>query len=213
MKTTGNFVTIDQIPYYKISNAEHLSPFFIQMASSCDIWLFMSSRGGVTAGRRNSDNNIFPYETDDKLHANTQTGAKTVIKVGDAFWQPFEENGVQKYNISRNIYKGYYGDSVMMEEINHDLKLSFSYKYESSEKYGLVRTSKFVNLADKERTMEVLDGVGNILPHGVNELLQSSKSTLVDAYKAAELELDKLGIYSLTLLVTVKSNKIAVMCH
>ncbi len=211
MNTTENFVTVDGVPYYKISNAQNLSPFFIQVASSCDIWLFMSSNGGVTAGRKNANNNIFPYETDDKLHANTESGSKTIVKVGDTFWQPFEQNGVQKFHITHNIYKGYYGDSVMMEEINHTLGLCFSYKYESSEHYGIVKTSKFTNLNKDAIEIEVLDGVGNLLPYGVNEILQSTKSTLVDSYKASELACEKLGIYSLTTQINDTPNPIEVL--
>ncbi len=211
MNNTENFVTVNEIPYYKINNAESLSPFFIQVASSCDIWLFMSSNGGVTAGRKNANNNIFPYETDDKLHSNTDTGSKTIVKVNGIFWQPFETNGAQKFDITRNIYKGYYGDSIMMEEINHDLGLKFSYKYESSELYGIVRTSHFANLNEGPRTIEVLDGVSNILPYGVNEILQSTKSTLVDSYKASELCSDRLGVYSLTTQINDTPNPIEVL--
>lgn len=211
MNTTNNFVTVDGSLYYKISNAQNLSPFFIQVASSSDIWLFMSSNGGVTAGRKNANNNIFPYETDDKLHANIESGSKTIVKVGETFWQPFEQNSAPKFNITRNIYKGYYGDSVMLEEINHNLGLSFSYKYESSETYGIVRTSKFTNLLSEDRTIEVLDGASNILPYGVNEILQSTKSTLVDSYKAAELVADRLGIYSLTTQINDTPNPIEVL--
>ncbi len=211
MNTTNNFITIDSIPYYKINDSQKLLPFFIQAASSSDIWLFMSSNGGVTAGRENAQNSIFPYETDDKLHSNYESCSKTILKIGSSFWQPFEVNGVQKYDITRNIYKGYYGDSIMMEEINHDLGISFSYKYESSEKYGLVKTSKYTNLTATPLNIEVLDGVGNLLPYGVNEVLQATKSTLVDAYKASELAVDKLGIFSLTTQINDTPNPIEVL--
>ncbi len=211
MNTNQNFVTVDNIPYYKISHAENLYPFFIQVASSCDIWLFMSSNGGLTAGRKSAEYNIFPYETDDRLHSNTETGSITILKVNDIFWQPFEENGTQKFHITRNIYKGYYGDSIMLEEINYDLGISFSYKYESSESYGIVRTSRFSNINNTPCTIEVLDGVRNILPYGVNEILQTTKSTLVDSYKASELGENKLGIYSLTTQINDSPNPIEVL--
>ncbi len=211
MNTTNNFVTIDHVPYYKISDAQKLSPFFIQMSSSSDIWLFMSSNGGMTAGRKNAENSIFPYETDDKLHTNFDSCSKTILKIGSSYWQPFEVNGVKKYEITRNIYKGYYGDSVMMEEINHSLGLSFSYKLESSEAYGLVKTSSFKNLTEKPLQVEVLDGIGNLLPYGVNEILQSTKSTLVDAYKASELASERLGIFSLTTQINDTPNPIEVL--
>ncbi len=211
MNTTGSFITREAMPYYKISHAETLAPFFIQMASASDIWLFMSSFGGVTAGRINAQNNLFPYETDDKLHTDAESGVKVVIKVGGLFWQPFEQNGTHKYTITKNIYKGYYGNSVMIEEINHDLGVSYAYRYESSEKYGLVKTSILTNLTDEDVAMTVLDGIGNILPYGVNGLLQASKSTLVDAYKAAELVDEQMAVYSLTTQINDAPNPIEVL--
>ncbi len=198
MQVKGSFTIIDGIEYYKISNSEKLSPFFIQVASSTDIWIFLSSNGGLTAGRKNSSGNIFPYETDDKLHIDYETGSKTIVKIKDKIWQPFEINGALKYNVSRNIYKSCFANSVILEEVNHDLNIKYSYKYQPSEKYGLVKTSKFSNLLDETIKIEVLDGLMNIMPYGVNADLQANSSTLVDAYKAAELEGDNLAIYSLT---------------
>ncbi len=194
----NNFVVIDSVKYYKVSNSEKINPFFIQVPSSSDIWIFMSSNGGVTAGRRNSLGNLFPYETDDKLTLDYETGSKTLIKVSGKIWQPFEVNGVQKYNITRNIYKSCYANSVIIEEVNHDLKLTYSYKYESSEKFGFVKTSKFTNNSADNQEIEVLDGLMNIMPYGVNQQLQSTGSTLVDAYKAAEMVENNLALFTLT---------------
>ncbi len=194
----NNFVRIGGEPYYKISNSEELAPFFINVPSASDIWIFMSSCGGLTAGRKNADGNIFPYETDDKLMQNCETGSKTLIKVDGKLWQPFEQTEIKHYKIQRNIYKSCYAASVIFEEINEDLSLGYSYKYESSEKYGFVKTSKLTNLGEQNRTLEVLDGMMNILPFGVNSVLQATGSTLVDAYKMAELADDNLALYSLS---------------
>ncbi len=198
MSDTQNFVTIKGTEFYKISNSEKLAPFFIQVPSSSDIWIFLSSNGGLTAGRRNADGNVFPYDTDDKLGLDYETGSKTLIRINGKLWQPFEQNGVQKYNIERNIYKSCYANSVIMEEVNHDLKLTYSYKFESSEKFGIVKTSTFKNDGDATAKIEILDGLMNIMPFGVGQGMQATGSTLADAYKAAELVGGKLAVYSLT---------------
>ncbi len=198
MQVKGSFVNIDGVEYYKISNSEKLTPFFIQIASSSDIWVFLSSNGGLTAGRQNALCNIFPYTTDDKLNLDFETGSKTIVKINDKTWQPFEQYGTQKYNITRNIYKSCYANSVILEEINNDLSLSYSYKYEPSEKYGIVKTSKFENLSNTDVKLQIVDGLMNIMPYGVNPILQAESSTLADAYKAAELQGDNLAIFSLT---------------
>ena len=53
--------------------------------------------------------------------------------------------------------------------------------------------------------MSVLDGIQNVLPHGVPEGLQRSSSNLVDAYKKCELEGDHLGIYALSAIISDKA--------
>ncbi len=207
----GSFVELNGTPFYKITKAELLKPFFIQVASASDIWIFLSSKGGLTAGRKNADFNLFPYETDDRLHGNYDTGSRTYIKVGDLLWQPFANPMSHGYRVTQNIYKSYYGNAVIMEEINFDLQIAYSYTYQSSEKYGFVKTSKIENLATAKRNIEVLDGLMNILPHGVDPNLQANASTLVDAYKAAELVGDNLGVYSLTTKVNDTPNPIEIL--
>ncbi len=209
MHTKGSFVSIGEVEYYKIENSQNLPPFFIQVASSSDIWIFLSSTGGLTAGRKNSENNIFPYTTDDKLFNNSQTGSITIIKKGADIWIPFDK--YPKYNITRNIYKSLYANGVILEEINEDLGLKFSYKLEPSEKYGIVKTSKLSNLTDKKIKIEILDGFNNILPFGVNPVLEANSSTLVDAYKASELCGKKLGIFSLTSIVNDTPNPLEML--
>ncbi len=213
MDITGSFAVINETPYYKISNSEKLPPFFIQVASSNDIWIFLSSDGcgGLTAGRKNSEGNLFAYTTDDKLFADSETGSKTLIRANGKLWQPFEKCGAQKYNITRNIYKSCYANSVILEEINHDLKLSYSYKYCSSEKYGFVKTSLLKNLGKDEISVHMLDGLSDIMPYGVNSSLQANASTLVDAYKAAELQGEKLAIYSLTTTINDTPNPLEML--
>ena len=62
------------------------------------------------------------------------------------------------------------------------------------------------NLTDEKRSVELLDGIQNILPYGINEELQNAKSTLVDAYKKAELDTKGgLGIYSLSAMIVDKA--------
>jgi hypothetical protein len=46
-----------------------MPPFFMSLVSGADHWLFISSTGGLTAGRTNADSALFPYETEDKITA------------------------------------------------------------------------------------------------------------------------------------------------
>ena len=79
-KANGEFVTRDEMEFYKISNHNQMRAFFISLISHSDHWLFISSLGGLTAGRKNPDNALFPYSTDDKIHDDYEkTGSKTCL--------------------------------------------------------------------------------------------------------------------------------------
>ncbi|MFI3169442.1 MAG: hypothetical protein R3Y06_05835 [Faecalibacterium sp.] len=203
-----NFVQINGAPYYKISHSEALSPFFINVPSASDIWIFLSSTGGLTAGRKNAGGNLFPYETDDKLMQGSISGSKTFVRVDGQLWQPFANAAVQPYQMQQNIYKSCYASSVILEEINETLALAYRYEYQSSEQYGFVKTATLTNLGDTARTLEVLDGLSNILPYGVDPTLQATSSTLVDAYRVAELAGENLAIYALSTTINDTPNPI-----
>jgi hypothetical protein len=72
MKTTSRlvpaceFVSLDGEDYSRISAVESLSPFLMNLRTDTDLWMFISSTGGLTAGRRDPDGALFPYETVDR---------------------------------------------------------------------------------------------------------------------------------------------------
>ena len=117
----------------------------MSIVSSTDLWLFVSSNGGLSAGRVNADNAIFPYDTDDKIIDNHEiTGTKTIIRVDNKVWEPWSDRYEGVFNISRNLYKSIYGNTIIFEEINYDLDLQFRYQWSISGKYGLVKTSSLL---------------------------------------------------------------------
>ena len=64
----GAFVELDGERYYKISNVDRMPDFFISMVSASDQWMFISSNGSLSAGRKNSESALFPYYSEDKIH-------------------------------------------------------------------------------------------------------------------------------------------------
>ena len=207
----GDLVTIGNQGYYKISNVNEMRPFFMSIVSNSNHWMFISSNGGLTAGRKNSNYALFPYYTDDKITESVEiTGSKTIVQIHleekTYLWEPFSNRYEGVYKISRNLYKNSYGNKVIFEEINHDLCVTFKYQWNSSNKYGFVRESTLINNTDKELKLTVLDGIQNILPYGVGADLQNASSNLVDAYKKCELEADAgLGIYALSAIIVDKA--------
>ncbi len=197
-------VNEDGEQYLRIAGYDRMAPFLMSIVSNSDHWMFISSTGGVTAGRKNPDLAIFPYSTDDKVHeSNNYTGSFTIVRVLDGtqckLWEPFSLNYRQLWKTERNLYKNLTGNKVIFEEINYSLGLQFRYTWMNSEKYGWVRKTALENIADQEREISILDGLRNILPYGVTKNTQEQMSTLMDAYKRSELEPETgLGIFGMS---------------
>ncbi|CAM1371638.1 hypothetical protein [Tenacibaculum xiamenense] len=197
--------------FFKISNSDEMRPFFMSIVSASNHWMFISSNGGLTAGRQNSEFSLFPYYTDDKITESAEiTGSKSIFQVHkhDKFhiWEPFSERFRGKFEITQNLYKNEYGNKILFEEINHDLDLVFRYQWNSSDIYGFVRKSELVNTSEETINVEILDGVQNIIPYGVGSDLQRASSNLVDAYKRSELDKTTgLGIYALSSIIVDKA--------
>ncbi|TAE09869.1 MAG: hypothetical protein EAY72_11995 [Bacteroidetes bacterium] len=204
-------VTIQQQQFYKISNAHAMRPFFMSIVSSSNHWLFVASNGGLTAGRKNAEYALFPYYTDDKLIESAEhTGCKTILRVQQGasiyVWEPFSIRSAALYQCTTNIYKSEYGNSIIFEEVNHTLQISFQYQWSFSNTYGFVRTCTIHNLSDGITDIAVLDGFQNVLPYGVGADLQVKASNLADAYKRAELvPKSGLGIFALSAIIVDKA--------
>ena len=165
----------------------------MSIVSDSNHWMFISSNGGLTAGRKNSEFSLFPYYTDDKITESSDiTGSKSIFHVqknGTNFlWEPFSIRQEGLYNTQRNLYKNSYGNKVIFEEINIDLGVTFRYQWNSSNQYGFVKKSTLINNSEDSISVKLLDGIQNIIPAGVTTDLQNSRSNLVDAYKKGELE-------------------------
>lgn len=206
-----NQVHIENEIYYKISNVDHMRPFFMSIISNSNHWLFIGSNGGLSAGRKDPENALFPYYTDDKIIESSEiTGSKTIIRILKDeklhVWEPFSIQFANLYQLERNLYKNVYDNKILFEEINHDLNLSFQYQWCSSDRFGFVKTSKLINNGTSEVELALLDGIQNIMPYGVGSALQSQRSNLVDAYKRNELEKESgIGIYALSAIIVDKA--------
>jgi hypothetical protein len=197
--------------YYKIENSNQMRPFFMSIVSDSNHWLFISSNGGLSAGRKNAEFALFPYYTDDKITEFADiTGSKSIFQIQwenqTHIWEPFSERFNDKYAISRNLYKNNYGNKIIFEEIHHDFQLTFRYQWSSSNSFGFIKKSEIINHSENDYSITFLDGIQNIMPHGVSSDLQMSTSNLVDAYKRNELHKESgLGIFALSAIIVDKA--------
>jgi hypothetical protein len=188
----GQFIDMQGERYYAIRNMQNMAPFFISLISDSDHWLFVSSTGGLTAGRVSPETALFPYAPVDKIHESAaNTGCKTLLKIskqGQTYkWDAFNKDFNHQYKISQNLYKNTLGDKICFEEVNHDLQLAFRYTWMTSDEFGFCRQCELHNLADEDVSVNMIDGLQNILPAGTPRFTQTVSSNLVDAYKWSEL--------------------------
>ncbi len=210
-KIRGELITFNNETYYKISNSDKMRPFFMSIVSDSNHWMFISSNGGLTAGRKNAESSLFPYYTDDKITEMAEiTGSKTVFHVnleGKTYtWEPFSMRQMGTYNTQTNLYKNIHGNKIVFEENNIDLGLTYRYQWNSSNVFGFVKKSTLINHNTLNVDVRVLDGLQNILPASVTSDLQNTRSNLVDAYKKSELQKEVgLGIYALSSVIVDKA--------
>lgn len=200
----GEIIRIDGERYYRIRHSQNMPDFFISVISDSDHWMFISSNGALTAGRKNKDNSLFPYYTVDKIHDyRGKTGSKTLIlsekKNRVFFWEPFSIEAGRQYRITRSLSKSLYGNKIIFEEVNHDLELTFSYQWSFTERFGFVRKSQISSAGNEEVPIRIIDGIQNIMPSGIDYTFQNEFSNLLNAYKKNErVRGSSLALYSVS---------------
>jgi hypothetical protein len=203
-KIEGGQIEIGGERFYRIVNYDAMAPFLMSIVGDSDHWMFVSSTGALTAGRRDPDRALFPYITDDRLHdSQEQTGGKTIFLVTcaerTALWEPFSKRCEGLYRVTRSLSKSVYSNKLIFEEVNHDLGLSFSYGWMSSDRFGFVRRAALVNLGAQPVEIDLLDGIQNLMPAGLTHRFQLEYSNLADGYKENELDCKTgLGLFKLS---------------
>jgi hypothetical protein len=205
----GGFVDLDGERWYRIRDVDRMAPFFMNLPTDTDLWMFISSTGGLTAGRRDADGALFPYETVDRLHdGHLHTGPVTLLRVASAgqtplLWEPFRAPGEPSDAVERSLAKNVIGNRLLFEERHVASGLTFRYRWAGSDATGWVRTCTLVHEGRGPVTIELLDGLRNVLPGAVAVELTQQASCLVDAYKRADLDpATGLAMYSLTARVS-----------
>jgi len=190
--------------FYRIANYDRMRPFFMTVVSDADHWMFISSNGALSAGRRTADLALFPYYTDDKIRDMVEvTGSKTILVVQqrnqNRLWEPFSERGQGIYRTRRNLFKNFRGNQLIFEEINEDLSLTFRYGWFNSNRFGFIRRAWLANSGPGGARIRILDGLQNLMPCGTGSQFNLEYSTLLDAYKRSELISETgLGLFRLS---------------
>ena len=199
----GRFAEVLGEEFYVIDHAQGMRPFLMSIVSDSDHWLFVSSNGALTAGRKNPGLALFPYVTEDKLvDAAGVTGPVSALIVSRggrrSLWHPFRDADLLAYRVTRRLLKSVLGNRLVFEESNRDLGVTFRYEWSTSARFGFVRECALTNDGRTPVEVDVLDGLLNLLPANVEEKLQQGFSCLLDAYKkSALLPGSSLAVYAL----------------
>jgi hypothetical protein len=201
----GEFVLRGSEAGYEIRGYDRMPPFLISLPTDTDLWMFISSSGGVTAGRRDPDGALLPYETVDRLHdAHSWAGPLTLLRIrrdgGEAeLWEPFASRPGADPAVERTLFKNVAGNRLVFTEYDSRRELAFHMSWCGSDATGWVRTVTLENRGDAALAVEVLDGVRDLMPYGAPLALQQHSSCLVDAYKRVDVDpFAGLAIASLT---------------
>ena len=200
----ANYANFAGDRWFKIENAQAIPEFFSMPVSSGDHWMFVSSRGALSAGRSNPDSALFPYYSRDKLlDTASSSGPLTVVRIANNdgsvdIWTPLRADRFQTTPI-HSVYKNVAGNKLMLEEVNESLGLAFQYYWSFGDKFGFIRSCQITDFSGNNRQVSLVDGVQNVLPAGISEDFQAKYSNLGDAYKKQERLADcSLGLFYLS---------------
>lgn len=178
------FTSIVGEPHVSIRDVDHLPPFLMNIVGNGDLWMFLGSNGGVTAGRRDPDLAIFPYQTVDKLLAVPEaSGPVCLVEADGTLWEP--GRGVAAAG-GRHLHKHVCGTSVVFEEMHEPLGLRLRWQFAASDEFGVVRRCTLKNIGRRPTSVRLLDGWHQMLTPGVGQHTYERYSYLAAAYMRHE---------------------------
>ena len=208
---TGGFVALDGEAYYRIAGCDRMPPFLMSLASDTDLWMFVTSGGGLTAGRRRRGRQPLPLRDGRQAarrappHRPGHAAARAARAGRPASCGSRSPRApAEDPRIERNLYKNVLGNRLVFEEVHHGLGLAFRYRWAASDEFGLVRTATLENLGRPRPSVELLDGLRNVLPWGAPLALYQQSSSPRGRLQADRPATRRRGwrIFSLTTEIT-----------
>lgn len=182
-----------------LKGAEELPPFFMSVASPSNHWMFLSSLGPLTTGRRSKGGALFPYKTVDQIHDSVgRVGGRTLVRrrSDGAVWEPFTERSAGLKGVTRTVSRSAFSTWVTLAESHAEFGLEVRQTWTTSPFRGVLRFVEFEAAAGASVDVDVLDGVIDVLPASVEPAMQAGLSSLMTAYRMAE-RIGPLAVYRL----------------
>ena len=136
------------------------------------IWCFYVNRGqGVTSfGVKDKEHAIMEFHAAQQAYQNVGTvGFRTFLKVDGAFYEPFYEEVMDPTVVKRHMFIG--TNEVEIEEDATEVGVQTNvcyYTLPNEAVGGLVRKLTLTNKRSEAVTLEVLDGMPQVVPYGIS---------------------------------------------
>jgi hypothetical protein len=177
--------------------ARPFSSFFPGIAGlwGIPVWVFYVNRGQAIAsfGIKDKDHPIIEFQPANKAYQLTSlTGFRTFIKIPSArknlFYDAFHNSASSSgFAIENQIRISSY--ELKLKEINRTLGLEVEVEYFTipNDNFGaLARKVILRNLSHKERGLELIDGLPQVIPYGVNNFFLKELSRTIEAWMDVE---------------------------
>ena len=161
------------------------------------LWCFYVNRGQciTSFGVEGKAKAILEFLPANQAYSYTyERGFRTFVKSKDFHYEPF---GLD--NASLNQELKIKPDSFSIEEVNKKIGLKFTIKYCTlpDEDFGaLVREVTIENISKKDVELEVVDGLPQIVPYGMNNWLLKEMSRTIEAWMDTKIKND-VAVYRL----------------
>ena len=173
---------------FKIKNYEQLPPFSsflpgIAGIKGIPLWVFYTNRGqGIQSfGIHHKNNAIMEFSPANTAYQSTSLkGFRTFLKVDGTFYEPFGEKreaAQREMSIEQNM--------LTIEDKNEEAEIAVKVVYYvlPYENIGaLVRDVTIINLGTKDKNLEGLDGMPQILPFGLENSMYKEMSNLFKSW-------------------------------
>ncbi len=191
LNEAGEFV-IENYNYSK-----PFSSFFPGIAGKYGIpmWTFYVNRGQAISsfGVKDKDHAILEFLPANKAwQLVSSQGFRTFIKITsqnkNLFYEPFH-NGFSNlgYNLTNKMLISPAGLALEETNLSLGLKIKVEYFNVPSDNYaGLVRVVKIENTGNKDRSIELVDGLPQIVPFGTNNFFLKKMSRTIEGWMGVE---------------------------
>jgi len=170
-----------------------MPPFLVSLVSDSDLWLFIASNGALSPDAVAPTTRSSLYDRRPPLRQLRDNRAE------DRAARPPRRHGVlvgaflpalrgPLQDLAKPLQKRLrQQDPLRRKSIRTSLFRSPTPGL-LSDRFGFVRKATLASLSEEPLSIEILDGLQNLMPHGIVQRFQMEFSTLGDAYKLAELE-------------------------